>query len=72
MIRIASILLLTLFSTIVVIANKVTVNDIQFVINEDCLYEGYELTLEGEYVTYQWEDANTSVVLSTSNHLFLN
>ena len=72
MIRIASILLLTLFSTTVVIANKVTVNDIQFVINEDCLYEGYELTLEGEYVTYQWEDANTSVVLSTSNHLFLN
>lgn len=32
-----------------------TINGIQFIVDEDCLYEGYELEVENDYVTYQWE-----------------
>ncbi len=51
----------------------IVVSDIQFVIDEDCLFVGYELTLEDDYATYQWEDAiNPNAELGIASSIMIN
>ena len=71
MIRIASILIFAFVICNDVIAKTLDINDIQFVIDEDCLFQGYELTLEDEYVTYLWEDVSTNTNLGSSHSIII-
>ena len=51
----------------------IAVNDIQFEIDEDCLYEGYILQLDKEYITYEWESLEfPNEDLGSDNSIQLN